>query len=499
MRNIRIPFIISLLVLLVGCNDAIEINQPGRLDANAAFENAHDLQLGLYGLYNQLDLTPEITFNSIFTDELGIGIQNGGQGLSDYSFALNPGSEAPASMWVRNYSVINTANRLIAASETIEPTSDNLAEYNNVMGQVYAIRAFAYFQLESYFTTDYTDDSALGVILVDFVPTIDQQLKRSSNGEIFGLITSDLDKAQNLLTVESNPTFISQDFVTALRARMAAYRQNYEKAAQYSKELLDKYPIANRDEYQGIFADSSNAEIIFKLERTVGDSYDTQGATGSIFAGGWAGSIYAFTGPGISGAPFYEIGRSLYNQFDPADIRYNVNVSESSIIDPNYPQSQGYSANDVLVIDKYAGSENTPLMNDLKVFRSSEMLLILAEADAAKGDFNGASNSTASLIKRLRDARFGTDTPLPDYSSKMEAFAAILAERRIEFAFEGQRYKDIKRLGERAGVGIKKDPLDCAFNGACGLDPTDYRFTFPLPIVEFNANPGLRDQQNPGY
>ena len=127
------------------------------------------------------------------------------------------------------------------------------------------------------------------------------------------------------------------------------------------------------------------------------------------------------------------------------------------------------------------------------------MLLILAESFAEAGNFNGTTNSTAALIKQLRDARFGTAQTLPNYANKTEAFAAILNERRVEFAFEGHRWKDIKRLGARANQGALRDPLDCAFNGACSLAPNDYRFTLPIPQVEFNGNPGLRAQQNPGY
>jgi len=71
-------------------------------------------------------------------------------------------------------------------------------------------------------------------------------------------------------------------------------------------------------------------------------------------------------------------------------------------------------------------------MNDLKVFRSSEMLFILAEARADAGDLAGA----AALIKQLRDARFGSDQALPVYASQADAFGAILDERRIELALE---------------------------------------------------------------
>tara|TARA_R110002020_G_scaffold296658_1_gene512244 strand:- start:4467 stop:5966 length:1500 start_codon:yes stop_codon:yes gene_type:complete len=499
MRKYSLIKILSLLAFVfVGCEDAIEIDQPGRLDADAAFQTVEDLQSGLYGVYDDTDLTQEIQFSAIFTDELAIGFSNGGQGISDYGFVLNAGSDAPQAFWTRWYTAINSANRVLEAAETIMPAEGEESLYNDILGQTYALRAFAHFQLESYFTTDYTDDSALGVIALDYVPTIDQQLLRNTNGEVFALIKSDLDKAQNLISYQSNATFISKDFVLALKARMAAYRQNYTEAATYASTLLGRYPLADRTEYAAMFADQDNTEIIFKLERAKGDNYDGQGSTGSAFAGGWAGANFAFGGPDLAGSPYFEIGRSLYNALDMDDVRYDVNVSPTSVIDPNYPDADNYTADDILIVNKYRGSEGVPLMNDLKVFRSSEMLFILAEARADAGTINGA-NSTASLIKQIRDARFGTDTELPTYANKAEAFGAILDESRIEFAFEGHRYKDLKRLGERANRQITKDPLDCGFNGACTLSPNDYRFTLPLPIIEFNGNPGLREQQNPGY
>ncbi len=491
-------YLLGILALLVGCNDAIDIKQPGRLDADAAFENVADLEAGLFGVYRTIDTSPEIAFSSVFTDELSIGFDSGGQGLDDYAFVLNAGSVAPANFWTRGYRVINAATRLIEASKVITPEAGEVAQYNSIVGQAHAIRAFAHFELQSYFSTDYTDDSALGVIAVDFIPSIDQNLLRNTNGEVFALITSDLDSAASLMDNSFDPTFAGKDFVTALRARMAAYRGNYSQAGTLAQQLLTKYPLATRAQYEGVFADVDNAEVIFKLERTDGDNYDGQGATGSPAAGGWAGARFAFVTATLDGSPYFEMGRSLFNLLDPADIRYDVNVAPSSVIDPDYATSPNPVESDILVIQKYAGSEGVPLMNDLKIFRSSEMLFILAEARADAGNINGA-NSTASLIKQLRDARFGTPQPLPVYANQTEAFGAILDERRIELAFEGHRYKDLKRLGVRANRGVSKDPVDCAINGACTLAADDFRFTMPLPIVEFNANPGLRDQQNPGY
>ncbi|MGB5189141.1 RagB/SusD family nutrient uptake outer membrane protein [Robiginitalea sp.] len=498
MKNIRnILLTIGVFAGLASCNDAIEIEQPGRLDADAAFRTVNDLQAGLFGVYDNYDISTDIAFQSIFTDELSIGFDNGGQGLADYGFVLNAGSTAPATFWTNGYDQLNAASRLIEAALNLDPEeiAENPALYNQVLGEAYALRAWGHFILLSYFSTDYTDDSALSIINLDFVPTIDQQLLRNTNGETFALINSDLTAANGLLGDDtSNKTRINKDFIIALRARIAAYRENYVAAATLSQQLIDKYPLANRAEYEAMFLDNEDGEVIFKLERTNSDTYDGQGATGSPAAGGWAGARFAFVDATLAGSPYFEMGRSLYNLMDENDVRYDVNVAPSSVIDPDY-QANNNPATDILVIQKYPGSEGQPLMNDLKIFRSSEMYLIRAEAAVAQGNLGIAAN----LIKDIRDARFGEDTTAPSFGSPQAAYAAILNERRVELAFEGHRYFDLKRLGTRANQGVLKDPIDCAFNGACTLPADDYRFTLPLPIVEFNANPGLREQQNPGY
>ena len=116
-------------------------------------------------------------------------------------------------------------------------------------------------------------------------------------------------------------------------------------------------------------------------------------------------------------------------------------------------------------------------------------------AEAATDDLSTAANH----IKQLRTARFGEEQPTPVFTSQQEAFAGILEERRVELAFEGHRWLDLKRLGAEANAQIDRDPLDCAITGACTLPVDDYRFTLPIPLIEINANSVIAEQQNPGY
>ena len=72
-------------------------------------------------------------------------------------------------------------------------------------------------------------------------------------------------------------------------------------------------------------------------------------------------------------------------------------------------------------------------------------------------------------------------------------FEAIIEERRLELAFEGDRYFDLQRL--------MRDVVRSAnYPSAAQLIPySDFRRILPIPQAELDANPNIREQQNPGY
>ncbi|MEX0596163.1 MAG: RagB/SusD family nutrient uptake outer membrane protein, partial [Candidatus Paceibacterota bacterium] len=95
-------------------------------------------------------------------------------------------------------------------------------------------------------------------------------------------------------------------------------------------------------------------------------------------------------------------------------------------------------------------------------------------------------------------ARYDAGTaPTKSYSTLNGAILDILTERKLELAFEGHRYVDLKRLRAISNTGVERSPLDCGGAAPCQLAPSDFRFTMPIPLSEINANTSA--EQNPGY
>ena len=485
MKNFKLLLFVAIASLFAACDDAIDITQPSELTPEVAFETVEDLQLGLNGIYSRVPGENHILFTSLFTDEVKIGRANGGQGTAgELGFLLNTNSGDAASIWVSNYSLINSANRLIIGAEKVVPAEgDETEDYNTILGQAHALRAFGHLQLLSYFTTNMADDNALGVPLVDFIPTTDQKLKRNTNGEIYELIEKDLQFAEdNIVNALVNGIYVSNTGITipavnAMRARMYVYREKYDQAEPY----VDGFPVtalSNKVTYKNMFLDTGTGEVIWKLQRTVGSS-----ATGNFY------QFWSSVNSTVNGSPFYEVSTALFNLINTStDVRREVIVDPSAAL-------VGYA---VRPVGKYSVSENTNLLGDIKVFRQSEMRFLKAEILASRGDLAGV----ATEVNRVRRARnnaniTGTVGILPNPTSTQEAWAMIVQERRAELAFEGHRYVDLRRLGAKAGVSINRAAADCAFNDACELPIDDNRWTLPIPRAEQAANPGI--QQNPGY
>lgn len=497
MKKIKI-LVYSLLssLAILSCRDAIDIVQPGEVTQEVAFQSVADLKSFLLGnVYTSVDTSNEIQLGSIITDETAITPQNSGWWFNEFRYGLMSDNGQVEGTWASHYNTINKVNRLLEAASKINPGSD-VAKYNSILAEARTLRAFAYLQLTSYFTTNMKDDNALGVILTTTVPDVYDQLPRVNNGQIYAQIENDLNFASTnfvpLASTDPNYAnrykYVTIELINAIRARMYAYRGNYTLAKQYAQEVINAsnpmtiatpyaastfYNSPSTSPYKRIWQDAMQGEVIFALSRP---SVGTWGNVASL----WTTNTTSLTGTPLLGMSF-----NLYNI-----INTGSDIRRFAFVDPT-------SNANTLVIDKYSGKANTPLRNDIKVFRVSEMYLILAEAAAAENQLSTA----ATYIQQIRTARKYTAgaANLPVYNTQADAYKDILKERRAELCFEGHRYVDLRRLGALAGVSIDRNAQDDYFNPSTPLSIpiTDHRFTFPIPQQERAGNPSI--VQNPGY
>ncbi|WP_192901740.1 RagB/SusD family nutrient uptake outer membrane protein [Psychroflexus aestuariivivens] len=436
--------------------------------AETAYQNLEDLDQGLNGVYTGLNLNNTIEFNSIFTDNCKIGTNNGGQALNLLNQILNTQTNS-AGIWNNRYQVANRANRILAASEIISYDVNDQSQVNqfeNIIGQAYALRAFSHFEILTYYGEDLLDPTSLGIVYQTEVNQEGQPL-RLTMGESIQAILDDLDLAESLVSNnQTNKSLVTQDFITFVRARLALYTGDYPEAQARATDIINNYTLANQTQYQAMFSGTDRTEVIFAYEAR-------QGFNRNI------ANLWIFTG---TGGNFVGMSNELFDELAAAgDVRFAVNFNPDSDLGAGE-----------IGINKYPGSGGQ-FINDFKVMRASEAYLIRAEAYARQNELILAADD----VQAVKNARSGSSAPSAAYTSANEALRAILSERRLELCFEGHRYIDIKRYRLDLNEGLERDPRDCEGNIPCNIPVNDRRWTFPIPQGELNANTNI--QQNPEW
>jgi len=530
MKNI-FKLLLFTSLLFVSCDDnLLEPFTPGALTEDVAITTSTNLR-NLMNSTNALCYDREAcVFTSVFTDEVGIGFANGGQGINDnYVFFLNQSSGSPSSIWVSTYYALSRANRVIKFADEITPVdAADAAVISRIKAEALTVRAYCHTKILSYFSTDPKDDNALAGILANrIITTSESDLPRSTNGVFYAEIHSDLNAAIALFnalpaaalsTGQAKTYFANVNFAKAMKARAYALKGDYTNAEIWADNVIANSGIslatyANYNQIWFTDAEPADTEVIFRIKRTT-----IQNSQASNMHNGWCS-----VRPSANGSPFYEVSRALHNILNPTnvlggalnanttlDIRAKAILAPSSTVDANYATSANYINTDRLIIQKYGGvatgtttsatTASGAFNNDLKIARLSEMYLIKAEARVAANDLAGA----ATQIDIIRDKRFSTNQTAPVYATAAAAWQGILTERRVEFAFEGYRFIDLKRLGALAGVALDRDAADYSAPSSnypaanpANLPITSFKWALPIPQEEFNANPGV--QQNPGY
>ena len=159
--------------------------------------------------------------------------------------------------------------------------------------------------------------------------------------------------------------------------------------------------------------------------------------------------------------------QNFKNQFSPSDVRGSAAMLAVD------------SKNKLRNVGKFiSNSSNVPLI------RFEEMVLVNAEASFM---LNSADPSVLVSLNSIASNR-GADLYIAVTRND------ILNERRKELAFEGFRFDDLARTKKDMPI---VDALRQTYDDKGAIVFGSYRYAFPIPLVETNANANAT--QNKGY
>jgi hypothetical protein len=263
----------------------------------------------------------------------------------------------------------------------------------------------------------------------------------------------------------------SKTAVYALLSRVYLYMGDYPKVIEYGNLATNNAsaPVCPRANLANIWKDTSTSGLIFQLRIDIVD-----GVT--------PGVAYSQTTGGIKSE--YVVPKNFYDLYQTSDIRKTAFMQQSNFAGNAYNH----------ILKYYARPTGNRGIVNIKVLRMEEVYLNMAEAQY-RIDGGGLD-----YLDKIRSQRY---SPFVSGSETGDAlWSAIMLERRLELAFEMDRFFTLKRLA--LPVVRPADIGDYANGGgevpvasALLLPAGDFKWQLPIPQYQIDVNANL--QQNPGY
>lgn len=486
-NNIKLLTLLFLSLAFTACDDEINDLEPFTQGNPATFFNSvSSFQNGVDGIYSQfynyyastgsgMQGIPDILSDNVNLAQTG---RKSNEIYFDWEYVAGTGGAIPL-YWSEAYEAVNAANLIIGQIDNL-PDGD---AKDNILGQALAARAFAHFDLVRTYgkipTQSADAGSSLGIVYVKVEDgdTGDPfaQPSRETVASNYTEIIGDLETASSLIGTNNGEGRFDRDAVYAILSRVYLYNGEYQKVIDAANQVAE--PIATAEQLPGVYTDSNNAGVI--VEFSVNTSSESRFAN--------VGVLYSQSNSS-STISEYVIDFGFLNSIDTTDVRRDVLVFDAT-----------NAGNDYNAIKKFLGE--TGQVNgrvDIKVLRKAEVVLNKAEAEYRLSMEDEALN-TLNTLREKRFSTFGGEDNEDFNESGSDLLDAILFNRRVELAFEGHRFFDIKRMGNaitRTNAGDLADgsgtpPQDLV------LPAGDFRFLFPIPQAEINANSNM--EQNSGY
>ena len=306
---------------------------------------------------------------------------------------------------------------------------------------------------------------------------------KMTSEECYQQVISDLeDGAQNAPDFSQNDrTLLTKTVAQAMLAKVYAERpvQDYAKVIEYAEKVRNTAGLSLEADFATLWGYDEEKKDCVKRNTTEG-ILEVHYSTGN---GNWETWMY---GRQLDNWDYYFTwakwitpSRDLISDFNAEgdDIRFNESVVYYECTWANY-----YPASHYPFMYKCRSSYN----NRYKL-RLADILLMEAEAYAHQGN----AQQAASLVNQIRQR-----VNLKDIDASGDMVEKVLHERRLELAFEGQRWFDLCRNGK------VEQYMNAVYAKDAGrleqkrlYDENSY--LLPLPQTALDENINL--EQNPGY
>lgn len=467
-KFIKTIILFTLIAGFNGCtDDFLDIQPQQSVAVEDAVTDVNTLGTALNGVYSKLQSIhyygrSAYVIPELMADNLFLSLRNTGRYYDFHSFVVRQQDSYVEGAWNAIYEVAVNASRAIEGGESLGLSGEQGLVANQLIGEAYALRALAHFDLIRLYAQPFNFTSSNdhpGVPIVDRV--IDEPIFPSRNNvnEVYDQIIADLIKAEDLMNQDKLDGHFSINGVKALMSRVYLYKEENQEVIDLATEVIGSgdYFLLETEEYGRVWAEDFNPESIFEIIFTVSDNGGTNGLGHFFDLDGYADALAT---------------ESLYALYTDSDIRKTTFLRAPK---PNAEE-------DALIVRKFP--RGTLHDDNVKAIRLAEVYLNRAEAYAKEGEEVLALQDLNYLVQK-RDPE-ATEISL----SGQDLLDRILEERRKELAFEGHRLYDLNRNKMNVNIDQGVSVLSEEY-------PND-RFILPIPLSEINANPNI-EPQNPGY
>jgi starch-binding outer membrane protein, SusD/RagB family len=498
MKNILNKFLISGLFILMisSCKqDFLETVPTSAVSESSAFATTANAMMALNGIHRAMfmqwsnqDEAGQGSINihmDTFGEDLVMHSAGNGWFNNTYTWTMHRSAthRNPYFIYRFYYRIIANANMIISNVDKAEGTADIKKV---IKGEAMAYRGWSHFMLVQLFAKRFdatTTNDQLGVPLM--VANSTEGLPRETVANVYKQVNLDLDSSIYYLTGAAARTAKSHfdvAVVKGIKARVALTQQNWADAAKYANEARQGYKFMSAAQQLEGYSNATNPEWMWASTQIADQT--------TYFYSFFAYMSFNFSSTNIRGNP-KKISKLLYDQIPATDVR-----KQFWILDPKRPPitlpttfTLAPYMNRKFLANGTSMDVATSSVGDINYMRCAEMYLIEAEALARQGK-NTEAQDVLYLLAFNRNPSYVKST-----KTGTDLVNEVLLQRRIELWGEGFRFLDLKRTN--ASLDRNGSNHNVSLAVVMSVPAGDNMWQFLIPKAEIDANPAIKDQQNP--